>query len=66
MKAYDNEMLAFTFGDWINLQWVERDARQAEIDARHGYKHGWIIADGACIRSAIPHSLTVYLQTIWD
>jgi hypothetical protein len=44
--AYDAETLKFTFGDWLKLSWPERDARQAEIDAKHGYKHGWIIVDG--------------------
>ncbi len=42
-EAYDAETLAFTFGDWLTLSIAQRDARQAEIDARHSYKHGWII-----------------------
>jgi hypothetical protein len=45
-NAYDKETHAFIFGEWLNLSVADRDSRQAEIDTRHGYKHGWIIADG--------------------
>jgi hypothetical protein len=46
-NAYDKETHEFVFfGNWIEMSWAEREARQAEIDAKHGYKHGWIIVNG--------------------
>jgi len=44
--AFQAEMTAFTFGPWATMTIEERDAARAEIDARHGYRHGWIIVDG--------------------
>jgi hypothetical protein len=38
-QAYDKEVLAFTFGEWLDMNWDERDARQAEI--------------GCCLKSAL-------------
>lgn len=63
--AYDSETLAFTFGEWLNMTWPERDAKQAEIDARHSYKHGWIIVDGQsfCREDAFPDRPFV---NVWD
>lgn len=64
-EAYDAETLAFTFGDWLNMSISERDARQAEIDSKHGYKHGWIIVDGRsfCREEAFPDRVFV---NSWD
>ena len=45
-NAYDKETRAFIFGEWLTMNWAERDVKQAEIDARHNYKHGWIIVNG--------------------
>lgn len=67
--AYDSETLAFIFGDWINLSTPERDARQATIDVKHNYKHGWIIVSSATgIESfdrcaAFPHEV---FANVWD
>lgn len=45
--AYQREMNAFTFGDWATMTDVAaRAAREAEIKARHGWKHGWIVVNG--------------------
>jgi hypothetical protein len=64
-EAYDAETLKFTFGDWVNMTWAERDARQAEIDAKHGYKHGWFIVDGVSFNryDAFPNQQFV---NVWD
>ena len=64
-EAYDAEVLAFTFGEWLNMNWVQRDAKLAEIDARHSYKHGWIIVDGKafCREMAFPDRVFV---NVWD
>lgn len=46
-NAYDAESREFLFrGGWVDMSWSERNERQAEIDRRHGYVHGWIIVDG--------------------
>lgn len=46
-NAYDDESRQFLFfGGWVGMSWPERNERQAEIDRRHGYVHGWIIVDG--------------------
>ena len=45
--AYDRETLSFIRGDWSTMTDIRaRDARQAAIDDRHGYKHGWIEVEG--------------------
>lgn len=45
--AYRREMRAFTFGEWATMRDVTaRDAREAEIKARHGVVHGWIDVNG--------------------
>ena len=45
--AYQREMNAFLFGDWATMTDIEaRAAREAEIKARHGYRHGWIEVNG--------------------
>ena len=64
-EAYDHETLAFTFGDWLNLDWNERNRRQAEIDAKHGYKHGWLIIDGQSFsrEQAFPNQ---QFLNVWD
>ncbi len=64
-NAYDKETHAFIFGDWINLSWDERDQRQADIDARHGYKHGWIIVNGYSFdrHMAFPNAV---FANVWD
>jgi hypothetical protein len=47
------------------MDWAQRDARQAEIDARHGYKHGWIIVNGYSFdrHMAFPH---LTFANVWD
>jgi len=64
-EAYDHETLAFTFGDWVNMTWLERDVRQAEIDAKHNYKHGWIVIDGQSFDryQAFPNQ---QFSNVWD
>jgi uncharacterized protein CbrC (UPF0167 family) len=49
----------------VCLSCEQRDARQAEIDAKHGYKHGWIIVDGSAFDrySAFPDHAFV---NVWD
>jgi hypothetical protein len=45
-NAYDRETLTFIHRcGWVDMTWTERDAKQAEIDAKHGYKHGWMLTD---------------------
>lgn len=63
--AYDSETLAFTFGEWLDMNWHDRDVRQAEIDAKHGYKHGWIIVDGQSFDryQAFPNQT---FANVWD
>lgn len=46
LTAHQRETTAFIFGDWAKLGVEERDQRQADIDARHGYRHGWIQVNG--------------------
>lgn len=62
-EAYDKETLAF--GEWLDMNCAGRDARQAEIDAKHGYKHGWIIVDGRSFSryEAFP---TATFANVWD
>ena len=64
-EAYDLETLRFTFGEWLNMDWAQRDARQAEIDAHHGYKQGWIIVNGYSFdrHMAFPE---LTFSNIWD
>lgn len=65
-EAYDLETLTFIHrGGWVNMTWQERDSKQAEIDARHGYKHGWIIIDGVSFsrHDAFPNST---FANVWD
>ena len=64
-NAYDTETRRFIFGEWLNLQWPERDTRQAEIDARHGFRHGWIIVNGQSFdrHMAFPNELFL---NVWD
>ena len=64
-EAYDRESLTFTFGEWLNLGTAERDAKQAEIDARHGYRHGWIIVDGQSFSREDAFPDRVFLN-VWD
>lgn len=46
-NAFNSEMRAFTFGAWATMKDVSaRDAMEREIEARHGYKHGWIAVNG--------------------
>lgn len=44
--AYQAEMLAFTMQEWPYLDVETAAARDAEINAKHGYKHGWIVVNG--------------------
>jgi hypothetical protein len=64
-KAYTQESTRFIFGDWLNMDWAARNARQAEIDAKHNYKHGWIIVDGHSFdrRAAFPDE---QFLNVWD
>ena len=64
-EAYDKEVLAFTFGEWLNMNWAERDAKQAEIDARHSYKHGWFIIDGKSFNREDAFPGRVFVN-VWD
>jgi hypothetical protein len=43
--AYNSEINAFIFGDWAILDIATREARETEINAKHNYRHGWIIVD---------------------
>lgn len=44
---YQAEMNAFSFGEWATMTDIDaRNAREAEIKARHGYRHGWIVVNG--------------------
>ena len=63
--AYDAETRKFIFDEWLDMDWPARDARQAEIDARHGYKHGWITANGVSFdrHQAFPDDLFL---NVWD
>lgn len=46
-NAYHAEMNAFTFGDWATMTDIPaRDAREQEINDRHGFRHGWIVVNG--------------------
>jgi hypothetical protein len=47
------------------MTWDERDARQAEIDREHSYKHGWITVDGYSFnrRTAFPDE---QFLNVWD
>jgi hypothetical protein len=64
-QAYQTETTRFIFGPWANMTISERDAAQAEIDARHSYKHGWIMADGHSfnIHDAFPNET---FANVWD
>lgn len=64
-KAYDNETHAFIFGEWASMTIAARDAKQSEIDARHGYKHGWIIVNGESFSryEAFPNET---FANVWD
>ena len=45
--AFSKEMTDFIFGEWATMRDVAaRDAREAEIEARHGVRHGWMIVNG--------------------
>lgn len=44
--AFDKEMNAFTFGPWATMGITERNEAEAEIKARHGYTHGWMVING--------------------
>jgi hypothetical protein len=63
--AYNAEVLAFTFGEWLNMSWAERDAHQAEIDSRHNYKHGWIIVDGESFNQQDAYPDRLFVNS-WD
>jgi hypothetical protein len=63
---YDDETRALIFStEWLGMSWAERDSRHAEIDARHGYKHGWIIVNGYSFdrQRAFPDQTFV---NVWD
>jgi hypothetical protein len=64
-EAYDAETLAFTFGEWLEMNWSDREARQAEIDLKHGYKHGWINVEGRSFsrQEAFPN---LTFANVWD
>lgn len=47
LKAYDAEMLKFTFGEWATMtDIVARDAKEQAIKNKHGFLHGWIVVNG--------------------
>lgn len=56
--AYDKEITAFTFGPWATMTSVAaQHAGYAEIEARHGYRHGWMTINGEGFNheTAFPH-----------
>ena len=64
--AYDVESTMFLCsGEWLGMTWAQREDRQAEIDAHHGYKHGWIIVNGYSFdrRMAFPN---IAFDNVWD
>jgi hypothetical protein len=64
-EAYDVESLRFTFGEWLTLSCAERDSKQAEIDAKHSYRHGWICVDGQSFDRHTAFPDQVFLN-VWD
>ena len=65
-SAYDVESTMFLCsGEWLGMNWTQREDRQAEIDAHHGYKHGWITAKGYSFdrHMAFPH---LTFANVWD
>lgn len=64
-QAWQDERTAFTFGDWLTLSIPERDAREAEINARHHYRHGWIIVNGHSFDMEMAFPEQQFLN-VWD
>lgn len=64
-EAYDKETREFIFGEWIDMTWAQRDEKQAAIDAKHSYKHGWIIVEGKAFSREEAFPNMVFLNS-WD
>jgi hypothetical protein len=65
-RAYDAETNDFLFrGGWVDMTWNQRDARQQEIDDKHGYRHGWIIVDGKSFNRADAFPGEAFVN-VWD
>jgi hypothetical protein len=47
MSAFDKEMNSFIQREWPFMKDIAaRAAREREIEAKHGYQHGWISVNG--------------------
>ncbi len=64
-KVYQNEMTAFIFGEWAVMDIPTREAREAAIEAKHNYRHGWITVDGHSFNWQDAHPNEVFVN-VWD